>query len=118
MRFVEFLTEGFARKTYRERLVPTPVERWIEQSPYRAVGWHKGEIDVTLSQVAADEQEEKIRKRLNELAGEEHDDWRFRYAHGDDVPDAVMILNVTAMTPEVLKFLATIEGPSPYGEED
>ena len=35
---------------------------------------------------------------------------------GDDVPDAVMINTITSMTPEILKFLETIEGESPYSD--
>lgn len=118
MRFIEFLTEaGFALKTYRKRLVPPAVERWLQQSPYRAIGWHKGQIDVTLDQEFTTRvAEEKIRKQLNQLAGEEHEAWVFRFAMGDDVPDAVIIGHITSMTPEVLKFLETIEGESPYSD--
>lgn len=118
MRFIEFLTEaGFALKTYRKRLVPPVVERWIQQSPYRANGWHKGQIDVTLDQeFTTRAAEDKIRKQLNQLAGEEHKNWEFRFAMGDDVPDAVMINTITSMTPEILKFLETIEGESPYSD--
>ncbi len=118
MRFVEFLTEGLAKKTYRKDRLPLHIERWVEQSPHRTVGWNKNEIDVTLSLAAADEQEEKIQKHLNQLAGKEKVDWKFRYVDGDDVPDAVIIKTISAMNFRVLKFLETVEGPSPYDEDE